>query len=551
MICMCKTNIRILAILLICIFLYTGCSDDECTVHFTIEGKGTISLNDTQYDSDASVKYEINEIVSVKYNNSYDDWEFEQFTGDLTGTSNYKTLTMNSDKHFTAIFSLENSVEIDGYVYDSNNVSLQGVIVTSGSGSNQVTATTDSNGFYSMSNVPVPTDKKVYLYFEKDGFDIQSYYFYKEKAVVSLKSINLLRNYNLIVLNNFYNNGSTAPIPAIYTITENKVQTLSASHDDTLTFDKWSGNVPTSEDAFSDTISITMDQNRIISADFLQYTTYAIQVNWDDRLGTVSQTPDGITHVQGSLIQLSNTPEDGYVFSHWLNNQGQTFNTKTISFSLNENVTYTCVFNNIFYQLTVNMIGEGAYKIEPESDTHLYIKDTPVTLTAIPAMGWIFRRFQGSISSSYQQAHLIMDSNKTVTLVFECPNATFLGQVTQASFGDGLANTKVFSGNQSTVTDADGYFILKVCLPENSDRMTILFQKKGFCLHSATYSVYDQIEINVFPQLNSSCNLLTSIIQTLKILTGQSSEGINFDIDTNNRSDLSEIIFMLNHLAEK
>ena len=529
---------------------FIGCSDDEYTLHLTIDGKGRISLNNKDFDTSATVVYEDNEVVTVRYSNTYDEWEFEKYTGDLTGTSSSKSLTMTSDKHFTAIFSLVNSVSINGKVYDSNSVAIQNVTVTSGSGTNQVTAITNLYGAYSMNNVPVPSNKRVYLKFIKNGFADQSYYFDKEKSDMSLENIILLREYNLEIQNNFYNSGSTAPIPGIYTLTENSVKVVSASHSNSLTFDKWSGDIPSSENALSNSISITMDMNRTISADFLQFTSYSIQLNWNSNHGTVAQIPEGDILVEGSDIYLSNNPEEDYVFSHWLDSQGQLFDTETLNFSLNENVEYTCVFIEKSYRLTLEKSGEGSYRIDPVSDTLVFLKDTQIILTAIPASGWIFRRWDGSVRSSNQKVSFVMDANKTVFLVFEQPNATFMGQVTDGN-NDGLENVKVMGGNQSTLTDENGFFLLdKASLPNNSDTMTILFAKHGYCLHSEICSVYDQIQVNVFPQLSKTCLMLESIIQTLKILSGQTSDVLAFDIDANNQPNLSEVLFMMQHVAD-
>jgi len=534
---------------IICILFLTGCGDDEYTLSLTIDGKGTVSLDGTKYENSTTVTYEENKVVSVTHS-ANTDWEFEEYTGDLTGTASSKTLTMNSDKSFTAIFTLTDSVAINGTVYDSNSAALQGVTVSSGSGANQVTAITDSNGAYSMDNVPVPDNKIVYLTFVKDGFADQTYYFEKVRSEMTLKKITMLREYYLKVQNNFYNSGSTAPIPGNYTYTENYVKILSASYDSTLSFNKWSGDVPSSENVSAESISITMDKNRTIRADFIQFTTYTIQVDWNENYGSVAQEPEGYSIVAGSNIHLSNTPDDGYLFSYWIDNHGQIYETSTLDFYLNENVEYTCIFNKKTYPLIVEKSGEGTYRIEPVSDTMTYLKDTSVTLTAIPAYGWLFRRWQNSVSSTNQQVIFLMDTDKTITLVFEKPYARFMGQVTKDNH-DGLEGVKVIAGSQSTLTDENGFFLLdKANLPINTDTMIILFYKQGYCVHSAAYSVYDQIEVNVFPQLSDTCHMLASIIQTLKILSGQISEDLYFDINANNQPDLSEVVYMLQCVAE-
>jgi len=551
---MSNTNIcKMLITLLISINLFIGCGDDEYTLHLTIEGKGTVYLNNAGYQTNKAVTFEAHDVVIVGNKNTIDDWEFVEYTGDLTGNSSYEKLTMDSDKHFSALFSLKNSVQVNGAVYDSDKNALEGVVIYSEPGANSVSGVTDSNGQYSISNVPVPsTSKQVYLLFVKNGFEIRQYYFYKNQPIMHFNDITLLRTYNLEVHNDFYNKGSTAPIHKTYTLTENDVKTLSATtYSNTIAFENWSGDVPISENVISDSISVTMDKNRTIYANFKQLTTFTIQVHPnDDTYGTVSQIPEGLTQSANTNIKLSCSPEDGYVFSYWLDHNGQIFSTNALTFLLNEDTEYTCVFNKTAYQLTIEKTGEGSYRVDPPSDTLRFLKDTKVAMFAIPASGWHFRNWQQDTSvNSNQQIDIVMDSDKTVSLVFEWPYALFCGQVTENTSA-AISNVKVMVGAQSTLTDIEGYFDLKVDIPKNVDTMTILFQKQGYCLNSKRYSVQDQIKVNVYPILSKNCNVLLLIIQTLQLLSGQNVDLIGFDIDGNDQPGLSEVIFMLQHVAE-
>jgi len=533
--------------LLICTLILSACGDDEVRLYLTIDGKGTIKLNNTAYDTNATITYEEDAIVQVQSDPNI-QWEFVNYTGDLTGTSSSQNLTMNADKHVTATFKLKDSVSINGYITDENDVAIQGVLITSGSGANQVSGTTDSNGAYSIDNVPVPTNDRVYLNISKAGFLNQSYYFDQEKSEMTLKTVKLTRVYNLYVLNNYYNYGSTSPVSGTYTLTENHVKSLTATHDNTLLFEQWSGHVPSTENATSISIAITMDKNRTVVAQFKRLTTYTLHIHCDPERGAVTQSPENTTHVAGTEIQLNNTSEEGYIFSYWINHKGHIVDSTPLTFNLNENTEYTCVFNDKSYQLTVNQSGEG--KITPTFDSNSYINGTTVTLTAIAAYGWKFRKWQGSLSSTNNQVNIVMDADKSLTAIFEKPWAQFMGQVRDQA-GQWVSNVKVMAGQQYNVSDTQGYFFLdRANIPTGSDTMMLLFQKQGYCLHSETFQVDDQILIeNIYPQLSQNCKPLESIINTLKILTQQQSTPLTFDIEGNERADLSEVIFMMQHLS--
>jgi len=545
-----KNNCFILIFLLISIFILSGCGDDEYSLNLTVEGRGTITLNGKDFENSTSVIFEENEVVSVS-SVANNDWEFDQYTGDLTGTSSSQKLTMNSDKQVTAIFSLKGSVSVNGYVKDTDKNPVYNVRITSGAEPNNVTTTTNSAGYYFLNNVPV-NNNYFTLTLNKVGFWDESQTLKKEKGSQTIDPITLYRKYYLIVQNDFFNAGSTSPSPEKISdqYKENSVQTLVAIHSNQLTFDKWTGDIPTYVDAYSTSMSITMDKNRTIRAEFIEITKYSLHVHCNnDNYGSISQSPEGMTHIYNTEIKLSNTPEEGYNFSHWVDQDGQIYDSTTVSFFINENSEYTCVFDKRLYQLTVE-VNEGGMCF-PEFESKQYLYETSVTLTAIEAEGWIFRQWQGSITSLDHQITFVMDTDKTLIPLFERPFAKFQGQVKDMN-GIPLDNVKVIAGRQSTYTNENGlYFLNKASIPLNTDQMVVLFQKQGYCLYSETHAASDQSEIKVYPKLSQTCDMLKSVLHALQILSGQpSSEVLTLDIDANNQPNLSEIIFMLQHLAE-
>jgi PKD repeat protein len=69
------------------------------------------------------------------------------------------------------------------------------------------------------------------------------------------------------------------------------------------------------------------------------------------------------------------------------------------------------------YTLTVNTIGDGIVVLTPPGPT--YPENTIVDLEAIAAGGWKFIEWQGDLTGSNNPTTILMDSNKTVTAVFE------------------------------------------------------------------------------------------------------------------------------------
>ncbi|MBN1686693.1 MAG: DNRLRE domain-containing protein [Spirochaetales bacterium] len=69
------------------------------------------------------------------------------------------------------------------------------------------------------------------------------------------------------------------------------------------------------------------------------------------------------------------------------------------------------------YSLSVNVTGSGTVSREPDETE--YAEGSSVVLTAIPEAGWGFSGWQGDLTGATNPVTLIMDSDRTVTAVFE------------------------------------------------------------------------------------------------------------------------------------
>ena len=69
------------------------------------------------------------------------------------------------------------------------------------------------------------------------------------------------------------------------------------------------------------------------------------------------------------------------------------------------------------YKLTVLKVGQGT--TEPPEGEHYYPANEQVDLSATPDPGWKFVRWEGDVSSTNPNTHIVMDSDKRVTAVFE------------------------------------------------------------------------------------------------------------------------------------
>jgi uncharacterized repeat protein (TIGR02543 family) len=68
------------------------------------------------------------------------------------------------------------------------------------------------------------------------------------------------------------------------------------------------------------------------------------------------------------------------------------------------------------YTLTVNVVGGGSVTLDPPGGT--YVEDTVVELTADADPGWVFSGWSGDLGGSANPETITMDANKTVTATF-------------------------------------------------------------------------------------------------------------------------------------
>jgi len=152
-------------------------------------------------------------------------------------------------------------------------------------------------------------------------------------------------------------------------------------------------------------------------ADDIVSTRHTLTVNSQGQ-GTVTLDPPGGTYDDGTSVELTATPAGGWHFVRWEGALAGSTNPKSIT--MNSNKTVTAVFEQDSpdqYTLTVTKQGQGNVTLDPSGGT--YDDGTSVELTATPASGWHFVRWEGALAGSTNPKSITMNSNKSVTAVFE------------------------------------------------------------------------------------------------------------------------------------
>jgi len=224
---------------------------------------------------------------------------------------------------------------------------------------------------------------------------------------------------------NVVGNGSVAldPLGGIYA--EGTVVTLTPTPGSGWTFDGWSG--PDAGDLVDNgdgTWSIAMDAAKSVTATFVELPPppqYDLTVNVVGN-GSVALDPPGGTYDEGTPVTLTPTPGSGWTFDGWSGpDAGDLVDNGdgTWSIAMDAAKSVTATFVEIPPpQHDLTVNVVGSGSVVLDPPGGTYDEGTPVTLTAVPEPGWAFDGWSGDASGSANPTTVTMDGDKTVTATF-------------------------------------------------------------------------------------------------------------------------------------
>ena len=220
--------------------------------------------------------------------------------------------------------------------------------------------------------------------------------------------------------------------------------------------------------------------------------------------GSVSTT--GGSYESGSVVTITATPEQEYVFSGWMGIES-TENPLIIAINSDQNIAAS--FQKRKYPLVVNVNGEGTVQEEIVSTGKStdYDSGTVVKLTAVPSSDHAFFSWDNSSSvDTINPIQITIDGNKTVGVNFDYQTAR------------DLVGTWEFQLEESTTGKSHGYITMRISIELN-----ILFT---MVLNGATTQIYSQL---------NSLNSNTFVMGNFGVLTNvsfTSATSLNFNVVT-------------------
>ena len=391
-------------------------SQIQYTLSLTGVGTGSVRVNGTLQALPWSGVFLSGSVVDLEAVPGGGSWQFDNWSGDLTGSTNPTTIAMDSDKAVTANFSLVDYT-----------LSLSGV----GSGQVRVNGTLRVlpwSGMFVIGSVvnleAVPASGWQFDNWSGDligGTNPDAITVDGSKSVTAhFSEIQYALSLTGVGNGQVRVNGTLRTLPWSGSFVTGTVVNLQAVPDSGWQFDNWSGELSGS----ANPTTITMDGNKSVTANFslIQYALSLTGVgNGQVRVnGTLRALPWSSSFPSGTVVDLQAVPDAGWQFDNWSGDLSGSATPTAITMDGAKAVTAT--FSRVQYTLNLTGVGSGSARVDgtphalPWSDS--FVSGTSVTVEAVAASGWSFLNWSGSVTSSEVTIVVVMDGNKTITANF-------------------------------------------------------------------------------------------------------------------------------------
>lgn len=127
--------------------------------------------------------------------------------------------------------------------------------------------------------------------------------------------------------------------------------------------------------------------------------------------GTVAKTPEQAVYRCGDEVKLQATAASNWVFTGWSGAVVTT--TNPLLLTVDGDKVINAIFKPLL-NLRITPTGNGT--VTP--NTNQFVQGETVTLTALPATGWLFKQWSGDASGTANPLTIMMDDHKSIIAVF-------------------------------------------------------------------------------------------------------------------------------------
>lgn len=271
-------------------------------------------------------------------------------------------------------------------------------------------------------------------------------------------------------------------------------------------FISWQGDVTGTDNP----ILVTMDGDMFFTA-VAEQITHPLEIETSGRgsVDTAIITSRGAEYPEGSLLELTAVPDNGWLFWEWEGDLSGVENPQNLT--MDEPKSVTAIFVRDNFELDVQTEGEGevSVKVIEEPAKDIYPFETILELTAQPAAGWEFTGWEGNIDGENLDNPLTVtiDSDISITAIFDRQDF----QITIETEGEGTVSKEIKNDPSKssetypfeteltlTANPEEGWSFLRwegdlsgnknpeVLLMDSNKTITAVFGRKEFDVHVTT-----------------------------------------------------------------
>jgi len=291
----------------------------------TVDGGGSVEENIVESkmkDYEIGTEVELNAVADG-------GWVFVEWQGDLTGSENPQTLTMDDSKSVTAVFERKSyplTISTDGegnvseevveepakdYAYET----VVELTANPSEGWEFARWEGDLESTDNPSEITIDTEKEVTAVFEREGYEL---------------TVNVSGEGSV--------NEELIDEPSKRSYPFNSVVKLTAEPDDGWEFDEWVGDLSGGDNPKE----ITIDGDKNVTAVFKEL-SYEINISTDGS-GDVSISPDKSSYSYGEEVEITVNPASGWAFANWEGDFEGSADSKTIT--VESDINATAVFGS-------------------------------------------------------------------------------------------------------------------------------------------------------------------------------------------------------------
>lgn len=292
----------------------------QYSLEVTVDGEGSVEENIIQ---SKMADYEVG--TEVELNAMADDgWVFVEWQGDLSGSENPQTVTMDEEKSVMAVFERKDypltvSTEGQGNVTEevvedpAKDYAYETVVELTANpsqGWDFARWEGDLDGTDNPTEITIDEEKEVTAVFEREGYELTI-------DVTGGGSVN----------EELVDGGSKTSYPF------DSVVKLTAEPDNGWEFDEWQGDLSGDENPKE----ITIDGDKTVTAVFVE-SSYEVNISTDGS-GDVDISPDKNSYSYGESVEINANPATGWAFANWEGDLDGEDDSKTISIEGDINAT--------------------------------------------------------------------------------------------------------------------------------------------------------------------------------------------------------------------